>query len=129
MLFDTVTGRQLLRYAMVGAMSNLFLYAVYLLITHKGMGYKTAMSLLYMLGVCMTFVFNKNWTFTHQGQVTKSFLSYVSIYALGYLVNLLALFILVDQFEFRHQWVQGIMIILLAIFLFILQKYFVFKKL
>jgi len=125
---DTVISKQFLRYAVVGLVSNLLLFLIYLLITQRGVGHKTTMTLLYAVGVSLTFVFNKNWTFSHQGHVTKAFIAYMVIYALGYALNLIALFALVDKFGFRHQWIQGFMTVILAVLLFMLQKYFVFRK-
>lgn len=128
MHIDAVISKQLLRFAAVGLASNLLLYLAYLLITQQGVGHKTTMTLLYAVGVSLTFVFNRNWTFSHQGHVTKSFIAYLLTYALGYVLNLVALYVLVDKFGFRHQWIQGFMIVILAILLFTLQKYFVFRK-
>jgi len=125
---DTTTGKQFLRYAVVGLVSNLLLFLAYLLITQRGVGHKTTMTLLYAAGVSLTFAFNRNWTFSHQGLVTKAFISYVSIYALGYILNLMVLYLFVDRFGYRHQWVQGSMIVILALMLFTLQKFLVFRK-
>ena len=123
-----IVRQQFRRYAVVGLGSNLLLYLTYILITQRGVGHKIAMTLLYAVGVSLTFVFNRNWTFSHQGHVTKSFIAYLLTYALGYVLNLVALYVLVDKFGFRHQWIQGFMIVILAILLFTLQKYFVFRK-
>jgi len=125
---DTVISKQFLRYAVVGLVSNLLLYLAYLLITQQGVGYKTTMTLLYAVGVSLTFGFNRNWTFSHQGHVTKAFIAYILVYALGYVLNLVALYVLVDRFGFRHQWIQGFMIVILAVLLFTFQKYLVFKE-
>jgi putative flippase GtrA len=91
------------------------------------MGHKTAMSLLYVAGTCLTFVFNRRWTFGHDGFIAKAFLSYVAVYAIGYIFNLSALYIFVDKLGFNHQWIQGCLIFVVAVLLFTLQKYVVFK--
>ena len=119
---------QIIRYATVGLASNLALYLAYLAITFLGVGHKTAMTVLYAIGVCVTFAFNRNWTFKHKGHIPKSFFSYLFIYALGYLLNFAALFLFVDKLGYSHQLVQGIMVFLVALFLFILQKTFVFAS-
>ena len=75
----------------------------------------------------MTFAFNKTWTFAHEGHVGRTFIAYSLIYAFGYVVNLCALYVLVDKLGYEHQWVQGIMIFLIAILLFTLQKLLVFR--
>ena len=116
------------RFAIVGLASNLLLYLAYLVITSLGMGHKTAMSILYVTGVCLTFAFNRNWTFDDKGWIPGSFFRYVFIYMLGYVLNLLALYTFVDILGFRHQVVQGVMGFLVALLLFVLQKTVVFNS-
>ena len=118
---------QFIKYVIVGLISNSVLYFVYLLLTTYGLGHKTAMTLLYTLGVLQTFVFNKKWTFSNHGLVSKSFVRYCLSYTLGYLINLLALYYFVDILLHQHEVVQGIMILFNAVMLFLLQKYWVFK--
>lgn len=119
---------QAIRYAVVGIVSNLALYVLYLALTAFGVGPKSAMSGLYLLGMLQTFIFNKRWTFSHDGAYHGSFIRYVLSYTLGYLLNLAALLILVDWVLWPHQIVQGVMILILAAMLFLLQKYWVFAK-
>ncbi|MFT3847201.1 MAG: GtrA family protein [Propionivibrio sp.] len=118
---------QLFRYGLVGLVSNGALYAAYLILTAAGLGAKLTMTLLYVAGVVQTFLFNKRWTFGHDGSHRAAFVRYCISYALGYLLNLLVLYVLVDRLGFRHQIVQGAMIVGLAIMLFLLQKYWVFR--
>jgi putative flippase GtrA len=119
--------RQLARYVTVGVLSNLALYAGYLLLTFMGLGHKLAMSLLYAVGVLQTFVLNKLWSFGHKGPSGAPLLRYVLVYALGYLVNLSALVLLVDIAGAPHEAVQGAMIVAIASGMFVLQKYWVFQ--
>lgn len=119
--------RQFIRYAVVGLVSNGILYLAYIVLTWFGLGHKLAMTLLYAVGVLQTFIFNKTWTFKHEGEATMSLLRYCLSYAFGYIVNLSALIFLVDMAGYPHQIIQGIMIILIAVMLFVLQKYWVFR--
>ncbi|BCG64778.1 MAG: hypothetical protein methR_P2570 [Methyloprofundus sp.] len=119
---------QFIKYVVIGLASNGILYGAYLGLTAYGLGHKTAMTLLYVIGVLQTFVFNKKWTFSHQGAVSGTLIRYILSYALGYILNLLALYYFVDQLLFPHQIIQGGMIILNALILFILQKFWVFKE-
>ena len=118
---------QLLRYALVGLASNAALYAAYLALTHLGVEPKLAMTLLYAAGTVQTFVFNKRWSFRYDGTHGPAFARYCASYAFGYVVNLLALSLLVDRLGYPHRWVQGFVIILLAAMLFLLQKFWVFR--
>ena len=120
---------QLLRYGIVGLASNLIGYFLYLGLTHTSLGPKTAMSLLYIIGVVQTFLFNKKWTFKNSDSHHRVFFRYCLTYGLGYVVNLGALILLVDRLKWPHQAVQGAMILILAIMLFLIQKFWVFKTL
>lgn len=120
--------RQLFRYAVVGIGSNVALYLAYLVLTYFGLGHKTAMTLVYAVGILQTFLLNSQWTFGHKGDTRGAFIRYVIVYLLGYLVNLSGLLIFVDVIGFSHQWIQGVMIIIVALMLFVLQKLWVFDK-
>ena len=102
---DSVQG-QFVRYALVGLASN---------------------ALLYVVGVLQTFLFNKRWSFRHGGMHGPAFVRYCAAYVIGYVVNFVALLLLVDRLGWPHQLVQGVMIVLLALMLFALQKFWVFR--
>jgi putative flippase GtrA len=118
--------QQFIRYALVGLISNAILYGIYIVLTSLGMGPKLAMSLLYGVGVIQTFVFNKQWSFRFNGDAAPALMRYTTAYALGYVINISALILLVDQMELPHQGVQGVMIVVIAIMLFLAQRYWVF---
>jgi len=122
----TTISVQFTRYAIVGLVSNFVLYMLYLTLTALGMGHKSAMTLLYVVGVAQTFIFNKKWSFRHGGNAAGAFTRYATAYAAGYVLNLFALWLFVDRMGFPHQIVQGIMIVTLAVFLFLAQKFWVF---
>ena len=119
---------QFFRYALVGIMSNAIGYGLYLAITSAGIGHKSTMTGLYVLGVLQTFIFNRSWSFGHDGHLSSAFIRYVIVYGIGYLLNLVALFWLVDVIGYPHQLVQAAMIITVAVFLFVAQRHWVFRK-
>ena len=112
---------QFIKYVVIGLASNGILYFAYLGLTAYGLGHKTAMTLLYILGVLQTFIFNKKWTFSHHGTVSRTLIRYILSYVLGYILNFVALYYFVDRLLFPHQMIQGAMIILIAFMLFFLQ--------
>jgi len=118
---------QMIRFVAVGFMSNALLYVLYLFFTVMGMGHKTAMTLLFVAGTLQTFIFNRRWTFEHQGIVRTSFAKYLLTYFFAYILNLAALFFFADHLGYEHQIVQGLMIVFIAVVLFILQRYWVFR--
>jgi putative flippase GtrA len=121
--------KQFIRYALIGLVSNGAIYVIYLFITRIGMGAKLAMSLLYCVGVLQTFFFNRKWSFRFGGAATPAFIRYLAAYAGGYFFNLLALILLVDRAGFPHQLIQGVMIFVVAVVLFVAQRYWVFPQL
>lgn len=124
----TMGYKQFTRYAIVGLASNALGYLLYLSLTYLGIGPKLAMSLLYGVGVLQTFVFNKKWSFQFDGSATPALVRYVLAYAVGYGLQFLALMFLVDRMGLPHQWVMGFLILFIAAFLFIAQKFWVFRQ-
>lgn len=125
-MIDSGSFGQLVRFGIVGLLSNAVLYLAYLALTALGMEPKLAMTLLYAVGVAQTFLFNKRWSFRHGGAHGPAFVRYCVAYAIGYAINLGALALLVDVLGYPHQAVQGALILALAVFFFLLQKYWIF---
>ena len=120
------TPRQLWRYVITGMTANVVFYAGYLLLSGLGVGHKAAMTVTYCTSVLCTFVFNRRWTFGHDGTVTAPLLRYIAIYAIGYVVNLAALSALVDVAGLPHAIVMAALIVISAGLLFLAQKFWVF---
>ncbi|MCX5882069.1 MAG: GtrA family protein [Deltaproteobacteria bacterium] len=120
--------RQLLRYGLVGVISNAVIYFVYILITYLGVEPKKAMTLVYIIGASIGFIGNRKWTFAHRGDFSSAALRYMLAHLSGYLLNFLILFTFVDCLGYAHQWVQAVAIMIVAGFLFVVFKYFVFRE-
>ncbi len=120
--------RQLLRYAAVGLASNAAIYFLYLLITYFGGEPKAAMTFVYLIGASIGFFGNRKWTFAHDGNSTHAALRYGLAHLAGYTINFLILFVLVDRLGYAHEWVQALSIVVVAGFLFVVFKLFVFRE-
>jgi putative flippase GtrA len=128
---DTSTASpkmQLLRYGLVGVVTNLALYSFYLLITYLGMEPKRAMTVAYIAGALIGFVGHRQWTFAHKGALLGSGARYCIAHFCGYLINFIILLTFVDKLGYPHQWVQASAIFVVAGFLFVTFRYFVFPK-
>lgn len=119
------TARQLWRYMITGLAANGLLYACYLMLSAH-MGHKVAMTVTYCASVLCTFIFNRRWTFSHRGRAGIALFRYVVTYAIGYIINLLALSLLVDVAGLPHQAVMAALIVISAGMIFFAQKYWVF---
>jgi putative flippase GtrA len=118
--------RQLLRFAAVGVASNVIGYLLYLLVTYLGAAPKLAMTVLYGVGVITGFVGNRRYAFAHQGRLMATGWRYLMAHSAGYLINLAIQIIMVDHLGYPHQLAQALGICVVAVFLFVVFKYFVF---
>ena len=119
---------QLLRHGIVGTSINLIGYSIYLLMTYIGLNPKIVMSTLYIIATTVGFFTSQKWIFQHKGNFFGTGMRYIIAHALGYLLNLSILIIAVDHLGHPHYWVQAISIFIVAFFLFLLCKFFVFKS-
>jgi len=120
--------QQLLRYGIIGVATNASMYGAYLLLTTMGVESKTTMTLLYLVGASIGFVGNRQWAFEHNGPLLGTGRRYLLAHFSGYLLNLILLITFVDVLGFQHQLVQAIAIGIVAGFLYLLFKYYVFPK-
>lgn len=118
---------QMFRYSIIGIANNLAGYFFYLLMTYMSFSPKIVMSALYATGVGIGFFANRKWTFKHKGHYFNTGARYLIAHVLGYLLNLSILVVMVDKLGYLHQWVQAIAIFIVALFLFLLFKVFVFR--
>lgn len=119
---------QLYRFGLVGIASNLFGYILYLLLTYCGLAPKLTVSILYPIGAVIGFLGNREWVFSHQGMVKVALVRYSLVQLLGYLINLVILTVLVNKLGYPHQLIQLLAIFIVAVFLFVASKFFIYKK-
>lgn len=121
------TRWQLLRFGVVGVGINLLLYGGYLAMVGAGLEPKAAMTVGYACGVAIGFFINRRWTFGQRGVLRRDIHAYLVVYAAGYLINLAALALFVDGMQWPHQGVQAAMAFVIAVFTFVMQKFWVFQ--
>ena len=113
------TLRQLFRYGMIGLLTNFLGYALYFFLTYLWSSPKLTMTVLYSAGALIGF-------FANDGRIGVAGMRYMFAQLLGYLLNLSLLVLFVDRLGFAHQLVQAVAIVVVAIFLFVLLRFFVF---
>lgn len=119
---------QFFRYALVGVASNAAGYLIYLLVTWLGVGPKLTMTLLYGVGATLGYFGNRNWTFSYRGALWTSVAKYVVVHLCGYSINFFMLSYFVDELGYPHQGVQAVAIVVVAVFLFVMFRGFVFRQ-
>lgn len=118
--------QQLVRYGVVGVGTNALLFAGYLALSHGGMGTKAALSLLYVPGVLLGFIGNRNFTFRHNGTISLAMTRYLATCAIAYVLNFACVVVLVDTVGVPAEWVVLGLMVGTAAALFLLQRHWIF---
>jgi putative flippase GtrA len=119
---------QLARYGIVGLVTNLAGYLIYLLLTWAWLEPKMAVSLLYPVGVIAGFFGHARYSFTYRGRRAGAMARYLLAHAIGYGANIGLLYAFTDRMGFPHQAVQAAAIFVVAALLFVLFKFMVFPQ-
>lgn len=114
------------KFLFAGLVTNGSVYAVYLLLTATGMGHKTAMSLLFVAGMMLSYNMNKRWTFAHPDARDATLWRFVAAYLVAYMLNFVSMWVAVDRMGIPHYWVQAVNIVVISALLFAAQKYWIF---
>jgi len=123
-----ISFRELIKYGIVGLATNATGYAVFLLVTHFGIKPRYAMTVLYAIFATIGFLGNRHWTFSHSGGLLGTGVRYAISHLFGYMINYVMLLILAERLGYPYQIVQAAAIFIVAGFLFLAFKYFVFAK-
>lgn len=130
-LRDLLSGngfRQLVRYGLVGIGINAALYACYLLLIFWGMEPKKSMSVVYVIGLGVGFYGHRKLTFFHTENFKLAMARYLVAHAGGYAINFFLLLTLVDYMNLSHALVQAVAVFIVAAYLFVIFKYWVFSE-
>ncbi|MBU3684532.1 MAG: GtrA family protein [Phycisphaerales bacterium] len=119
--------RQAWRFFAVGIASNAAAYVAFLLLSKYLLGPKSAMTACFILAFCASFLLNRSWTFSDSGAISRPLFRYLILYLAGYLLNLTALWWLVDQVGWNPAWVQLALVVVIAGLTFIGQRLWVFR--
>ena len=120
--------RQLFRYGLIGLGLNGLGYATYLALTSLGASPFWVVGLLYPVFAYLSFMLNRIWSFDYRGRTISNLLRYVLAHTLGYLLNLAVLYVGVETLRFPHQYVQLAAVFIVAGFLFIQFKWYVYPR-
>lgn len=117
---------QFLRYGIVGMVSNVAAYCLYLVITSFSIKPVLGMSIVYLIAASTSYLLNKVWTFTSTAKISWSLLKYCGVQCVGYVSNVIVLVVLHYVLGVPHYLAQLAGILVVAIVLFILCRSFVF---
>lgn len=118
-----------IRYGLVGVVVNLLLYILYIVMTYAlGVFPLIATSLIYAIGILLSFFANKSWSFENRSANRDVFPRYVLTYFIGYLVQIMVLSTLIYVFEIPHALAQLVAMGSAMVIIFLLLKTWVFPE-
>jgi len=120
-------AKQFTKYLLVGGLSNILSYGLYIAITLLGVSPIVGMSIVYIAASVTSFIANRGWTFQSDASLSRSAPRYIISHALGYGTNLVILSSLYYILGVSHQAAQLVGIGVVAVELFLLNRYYVFS--
>ncbi len=119
---------QFIKFNIVGIINTVLNYLIYSLLIYSGVGYRISLAVDYALGIAVSFILNKKYTFkkdekTNPLMVIKMIFSYVCIF----FINVFLLEFMVEKINVDLYVGQFFSIIIIVLISFVLQKLYVFK--
>ena len=94
MPFPKAEIQRLFRYGIVGLATNVSLYVVFLLFLRLDLLPAIAVGLCYGLGVAMSYLLNRRWTFSSTASHRQDLLKFLLAYGIGLISTLLTITLL-----------------------------------
>ena len=88
----------------------------------------TANIIGYSVGLAVSFLLNKSWTFRHRGEVAKTALRFIIAFAIAYPINLGTVLILIRWGEVNSYLAQALGMPPYMIAFFLLSRHFSFRQ-
>jgi putative flippase GtrA len=120
--------KQLLRFATVGVVNTGLGYAVIFACMYLA-GFDAVVSnvLGYAVGLVVSYVLNRSYTFRSAGKAQAEIPRFLSIFLLAYLANLGTLLVLIRQAGMHEGVAQAVAGVVYFVLSFVLNKYYVFR--
>ncbi|HEY1588371.1 MAG TPA: GtrA family protein [Rhodanobacter sp.] len=121
--------RSLFRYLLVGCVNTAVgLGLIYLCMYALGMRNAPANLIGYAVGVLVSFVLNKSWTFAHQGSYLPALGRFLLVLLVAYGANLLTVLLLADRWDFNRYVAQAAGVIPYTLIGYVGSRWFAFRS-
>ena len=119
---------QLRRFLVTGVTLNLFFFSLYLVLS-RIMGPYITISVTYPAGIVASYLINRSWVFkVKSANKASCVLAYFLTYLSGYVINIIGVYLLSECFLVSYQVAQLVVICFLAVYLYLMLKYAVFRS-
>lgn len=119
--------KQFASYVIIGLTANGLGLLGFAVLTGLGLSPEFAISIIYPTHITFAFILNKSWSFSHKGHIPTSAVRYLIAYIGCYVLNVAVLKFFSGYLGYSHLIVQAITILVMALLLFLAQKYWVFR--
>ncbi|WP_374992396.1 GtrA family protein [Paraburkholderia sp. SARCC-3016] len=120
--------KQLFRFGLVGVVNTLIgLFIIYAIMYLFGAGLAIANFIGYIFGFIVSFILNRIWTFRDQRSIRRVLPKYLSVACASYLLNLLVVLLVNDQFKFNGYLTQLLGVVTYTVCMFLGCRYLVFS--
>lgn len=127
LFFSYKLVNQVLRFGLIGVITNIIGYSLFVLCTlYLKFSPYLVISFLYPLSITATYILNKDYTFKQEKTLKKQKIIFITLYLSAYLLNILILYIAKTLLLVPAYLAQGVAIIVLGIYLFLMQKKYVY---
>jgi putative flippase GtrA len=121
--------RSLLRYLLVGCVNTAVgLGLIYLCMYALGMRNVSANLIGYSVGVLVSFLLNKSWTFAHEGRSLPALGRFLVVLLVAYGANLLTVLLLADRWGFNRYVAQATGVIPYTVIGYLGSRWFAFRS-
>ena len=115
------------RFFIVGASNTLLTYLLYVALIKLGVDYKFALFFDYLFGILFGYLLNRYWTFA-SNKHRLSFIKYVVLYIVVFILNILFLILLVDFLLLDPIYSQFFIVLIISLVSFLVQNTWVFSR-
>ena len=119
---------QAFSYGLIGVISNVSGFLIYILLTWASVDPKLAVSFVYPAAALVGYFGNSRYAFSYSGSHVKGLWRYFIAHLIGYSINIFILYVFVDLIGYSHISVQAAAIFVVAGVLFLLFRYYVFTQ-
>jgi putative flippase GtrA len=119
---------ELILYGIIGSISSMLDFVIYTALCYLSLYYLIANIISIHCGILCSFTLNRKYNFKVKNNVAKRFFSFYSIGLFGLGLSSLLLYVMVTIRGWNELFSKLIMIVVVAIIQFLLNKFITFKK-
>jgi putative flippase GtrA len=120
---------QFLKFSFVGVLNTLItLLTIWVFVNVFSTSHYVANVMGYVLGVLNSFIMNKIWTFNHKSKTGATFIKFIGVFVITYLIQFSVLSLLLNFSKLDPFVSQILAMITYTILNFIINKKFTFKS-